>query len=185
VAVAALAALVLGSTALKAEDDLADAARREKERRASQRSQSGTKPAKTYTDADLKGPDGKAAATPSGTPASGAEQAPADEVDSTTGVTDEDGLQKLREGVAAKRAEVASFEATIADIEGRIQQLRNERSLPTRLTEVDRDRSINRDIATANDELEEAKKSLATAREELEALTEEARRAGIPYSQLE
>jgi hypothetical protein len=183
-AVVALAALLVNGSLARGEESLTAAAEREKARRAGQQADPKATPAKTYTDEDLKTLNKDA--SKEGTPREGstAEAARAS-VSSDEPAEEEDPAPRFRERVAEHRREIAAQQERIKTIEARIAELRAERSRPTRLTEVNRDQSINQDIVEATASLEEAKQALAAAEDELEATVEEARRAGVPYSQLE
>jgi hypothetical protein len=180
-------ALLAHATGASGDEALAQAVEREKARRAEHKAERKAKPAKRYTDEDLKAQAESAQKGKAG--AQGSSQEPTVEV----GASDEGGASDSEEhvargfqqSVALKRKELAGLEARVNEIEARIGELRGERSRPTRLTEVNRDRSINNDIAAATAELEEARQTVALSKQQLEDLIEEARRAGVPYNQLE
>lgn len=182
--VLALVGLLAVAGPALADETLAAAAEREKARRAAQQADPKAEPAKAYTDEDLEAlnKDDSKGGKASGRSAAKARQAaePAQEPPA-----EDDPAPALRERVAAQRQEVAARQGSIKALEDRIAELRYERSRPTRLTETNRDQSINREIVEATAKLEEAKRDLADAEAVLEEIVEEARRAGVPYSQLE
>jgi chromosome segregation ATPase len=180
-------ALLAQATGARADEALTQAAEREKARRTEQKASRKAKPAKRYTDEDLRAlaeAAKKSQARQEGSSQEPSAAARASEEGESSDPQD-DAARGFRQSVADKRKEIAGLEAGVNEIDARIAELRAERSKPTRLTEVNRDRSINNDIAAATAELEKAKTAVAEAKQQLEDLLEEARQAGVPYSQLE
>jgi hypothetical protein len=77
------------------------------------------------------------------------------------------------------RDAVSSGEKTVMDLEGRIAELRNDRS-PTNLMDPNREQTRQAEITKAQAALESAKAALEISRQGLADLEEEARRKGIP-----
>lgn len=98
---------------------------------------------------------------------------------------DESSREFWRPRVEGARAEVARRETAVKDLEVRIKELRDSVSHPVRLNEANRDGAIARDTLELQRQLEVAQQSLEEAKQAVEAVLEEARRAGVPASQLE
>jgi hypothetical protein len=172
-----LLGLVLVQTgAVRADETLTEAARRENARRVAQKPQK----VKKFTDDDLKKLPGKGAPAD---PAAAGTPAPDPGVDMSG--DEESKPESWRPAVDAARAEVRSREAAVKELEGRIQELRNEFSQRTRLNEPNRERRIADDIAAVATQLENARQGVEDAKQALDDLLEEARRAGVSASQLE
>jgi hypothetical protein len=175
------AGVVLGllfycAMALAAQETLTEAAGREKARRAGQSAEK----TKKFTDEDLAKlakahPPGKAASAPASSQSQ--ESSGFDDGGPST-------PEFWRPAVDGARAEVARREGAVKELEARIQELRAD-TRPTRLTEPNRAGVIAQEISKLLGELETAKTSVEEAKQALEDLLEEARRAGVPASQLE
>ena len=88
--------------------------------------------------------------------------------------------QRIWRGRAASlRDAVSGGEKTVFELEGRIAELRNDRS-PTNLMDPNREQTRQAEITKAQAALESAKAALETSRQALADLEEEARRKGIP-----
>ena len=77
------------------------------------------------------------------------------------------------------RDAVSGGEKTVFELEGRIAELRNDRS-PTNLMDPNREQTRQAEITKAQAALESAKAALEISRQGLADLEEEARRKGIP-----
>jgi hypothetical protein len=157
---------------------LAEAAAKEKERRAQLRQKAGA--AKTYDDSDLE----KQAAAGSKDKKDKKTSEPASSAESTSpsGGSDEGPDRSAWTGRAeAVRQAIATAQDRIKTIEDRIADLRLDRS-PNPADQFDPNRLQKREaaIATAMAELDTAKAQLAKAQADQEKLEEDARREHVP-----
>ncbi len=180
VVVLALTVLFLGDGSVRSQETLAEAAAREKARRAEQKAKKGKK----YTDEDLKKLGAKSA-TKAGAAAPAPQSSPATSASTEGPAVDESSREFWRPRVEGARAEVARREAAVKDLEVRIKELRDSVSHPVRLNEANRDGAIARDTLELQRQLEVAQQSLEEAKQAVEAVLEQARRAGVPASQLD
>jgi hypothetical protein len=159
---------------------LSEVVAKEKARREAERAKGKAIP--KYTDEDLKHGQKKKTeeAQPSEAQGEGAASS-AEGSDAGSGASDND---EWRRRVQDQREVVSKLEAQIHELEAKIGELRADNGLG-RATDVNRQRSVQQEVAAALDEIETVKETLATEREKADALIEEARQAGVPYSQLE
>jgi len=178
-----VAVVLLAVGTARAEDSqgtLAEAAAREKARRAAQKAKS----VKKFTDEDLKKLGGKPSRKP--VAAEAAQQASPDSGVPPEGApTDPSRAEFWRPRVAPARAEVERCEAVVSGLETRLKELRMSQTRPVRLGEPNRDLAIMHDIQSTLEEMETAKHAVDEAKQALEDILEEARRAGVPASQLD
>ena len=95
---------------------------------------------------------------------------------SRSAAEDEAGWRGRAKGL---RDAVSGGEKTVMELEGRIAELRNDRS-PTNLMDPNREQTRQAEITKAQAALESAKAALESSRRSLADLEEEARRKGIP-----
>jgi hypothetical protein len=179
VIVFALSALLVPIRSARADETLAEAAAREKERRAEQKAKKG----KTFTDEDLKKLGGKPTATPDASAAGNRSVSTSEAPEGRS--SDESTPEFWRPRVDAARAEVARREAVVKDLEVRIKELRDSVSHPVRLNEANRDGAMAREALELQGQLETARQSVDEGKQALDDLLEEARHAGVPADQLE
>jgi len=177
-----LTVVLLAVGTVRSEDSqetLAAAAAREKARRAAQKAKS----VKKFTDEDLKKLGGKPGAKPAA--AASTQQASPDGGAPEGAPSDSSRAEFWRPRVDPARAEVVRCEAVVSGLEARLQELRMSQTRPVRLGEPNRDLAIMHDIQSTLEEMETAKHAVDEAKQALEDIIEEARRAGVPASQLE
>jgi hypothetical protein len=178
-----LTAALLAAGAVRSDDSketLSEAAAREKARRSAQKA----KGVKKFTDEDLRKLGGKPGAKPAA--AASPQQAAPDK----SAVPDDPASDPSRAEFWRPRAEpakqnVARCEAVVSSLETRLKELRMSQGRPVRLGEPNRDLAIAHDIQSTLEEMETAKRAVDGAKQALEDILEEARRAGVPASQLE
>ena len=163
------------------QETLTGAAAREKERRVNQ----GETRGKSYTDDDLKRLP-RTQASPGNDAEGTASTSSSDEGASSSDASSEnEERERWRTRVVQGREDIQRFEAQLKELEGRIQEARSESMRPTRIGEANREASIARDVTALLGQVDETRKLIEDAKQNLEDLIEEARVAGVPYSQLE
>ena len=161
------------------------AADKEKDKKAKDKAAKAKKPAspapKVFTDDDLKkysdDPEGTAKKKTEGEAAPAS--APAEEANETAQDAEFGGKQVWVDRAEGVRDRINQAQATVANLEAKIAQLRNDRGVEGAM-EPFRLQRIEADIAKALGELEAANKELSAAQAAQEKLFQEARQRGVP-----
>ena len=163
------------------------AAEKEKDKDKSRKAKKPASPAppKVFTDDDLKkysdDPEGTAKKKKTDEPEAAA--APAEEAPAAPQEEEFGGKQLWMDRAQSARDRIHQAQATVANLEAKIAQLRNDRGVEGAM-EPFRLQRIEADIAKALGELEAANKELAQAREQQEKLLQDAQKRGVPMGWL-